>query len=1054
MPTSSTPSSTSSHKPLISRYFSKPNSHPFEEVVWENRSSKIVNDKGDTIFELNDAEIPANWSQLATDIVVSKYFRKAGVPETGHEVSVKQVIKRIANTLKMAGLELGEYFDSEEEAELFEMELTHILVNQKGAFNSPVWFNLGLFHQYGVSGGSGNWYYDFDKGRVVEADNNYMRPQCSACFIQSCEDDLMKMLDLMKAEVRLFKYGSGSGTNFSKIRGRGEKISAGGKSSGLLSFLKVFDASAGSIKSGGTTRRAAKMVCLDMDHPEIVDFINWKVNEEKKVAALVAAGFSSDFNGEAYSTVTAQNANNSVRVTDEFMEAVEKDGQWQTINRTDGKVAGTYQARELWDMICHSAWQCADPGLQFDTTINNWHTCSNTDRINASNPCSEYMFLDDSACNLASINLMKFIDEDGSFDIVGYRHAARTLFIAQEILVDFSSYPTKSIAQNSHDYRPLGLGYANIGTLLMYKGIAYDSPEAMAITGALTAILTGHAYLVSAEMAARKGAFNGYEKNRRPMLAVINKHREAVSKIDSELCPVNLLEAAQEDWNMALELGEKYGYRNAQATVIAPTGTIGLLMDCDTTSIEPDFSLIKFKKLAGGGHLKIVNQSVPNALKNLGYTPVQVKEIIDYALGVASLNNSSAINKQSLLEKGITASDLVNLENQLTATFDLDHVFNAYNISAESLEALKIDEESFKKPNFNFLQAIGFTKKEIEEANHQICGLMTVEGAPHIKDEHLPIFDCANKSGKIGTRYIEPMGHVRIMAAAQPFISGAISKTVNLPFETTEAEISQIYFDSWKLGIKAVAMYRDGSKLSQPLNSSTKKDAKEEVIVEKTVIEYRSERRYLSDERQAVTHKFKIAGHKGYITVGMFDDGTVGEIFITMAKQGSVINGFMDAFATSISIALQYGVPLEVLVDKFSHVRFEPSGLTNNPNIRIAKSIVDYIFRWLGMRFLDVESQVSLGLNSDPDLIGNGYAAKAVDSVREKLNSLAAENTGKSSVKLEVENQDENVPVKVMTKFSFDVISDAPTCSDCGGMTIRNGACYVCRDCGSTTGCS
>jgi ribonucleoside-diphosphate reductase alpha chain len=1054
---------SSESTPLVQRYFTKPGVHPYDEIIWEKRSSKIVNDKGATIFELNDAEIPSTWAQLATDIVVSKYFRKAGVPETGHEVSVKQVVHRIAHNIRNAALEFGDYFDSETEANLFEMELTYLLSTQRAAFNSPVWFNCGLYQDYNIKGGTGNWYWNFDKGGVEQAENNYVRPQCSACFIQSAEDDLMSMFDLMKSEVRLFKYGSGTGSNFSKIRGKGEKISAGGTSSGLLSFLKVFDSAAGSIKSGGTTRRAAKMVCLDMEHPDIVEFINWKVTEEKKVAALIAGGYSSDFNGEAYATVTAQNSNNSVRVTDEFMKAVEEDGDWNTIKRTNGEVMNTYKARDLWKQICYAAWKCADPGVQYDTTVNDWHTSSNTDRIHASNPCSEYMFLDDSACNLASINLIKFLDEDGSFDIEGYRHACRIMFIAQEILVDFSSYPTQPIAKNSHDYRPLGLGYANIGTLLMCKGIPYDSPEACAITGALTAIMTGRAYRVSAEMAARKGTFNGFEKNRKPMLKVMNKHRDAAYAIDAANCPESLLKAAQEDWDDAVAYGEKWGYRNAQATVIAPTGTIGLLMDCDTTSIEPDFALVKFKKLAGGGHFKIVNQSVPVALKNLDYTEEQIEEMIRYATGTASLKNTPFINEESLSVRGVTASDLVKVEKLLLSAFELQHVFNQISISQETLIAAKLDPESFTNPNFNFLKALGFSDKEIEEATKIICGMMTLEGAPYLKEEHLPVFDCANKCGRYGTRFIEPMGHVRIMAAAQPFISGAISKTVNLPFEATEEEISQIYFDGWKLGLKAIAMYRDGSKYSQPLNSGSKQEEKveEKIIIEK-VVEYRSERRRLPDERQAVTHKFAISGHEGYITVGMFEDGTPGEIFITMAKQGSVISGLMDSFATSISIALQYNVPLEVLVNKFSHVRFEPSGMTNNPNIRIAKSIVDYVFRWLGMKFLDREAQVDLGYNLPKSLEGESVnqamaaVQVAVDAVQEKV--VAAVNSSPTltnqSVRLEINKGMTGQSTKSATKFKFDTQSDAPSCGTCGGMTVRNGSCYLCRDCGATSGCS
>jgi len=1065
-------------QPLVSRFFTTPGVHPFDDIAWEKRNSKIINEKGETIFELKDLEVPDGWSQLATDIVVSKYFRKAGVPETGHETSVKQVIHRIANSIRQGAEEFGGYFDTKEEADTFEAELTYLLATQRAAFNSPVWFNCGLYHQYKIEGAGGNWYYDFKEKKVYQAKNNYVHPQCSACFIQKVDDDLMHMFDLIKAEATLFKYGSGTGSNFSPIRGKGEKLSGGGYSSGLLSFLKVFDAAAGSIKSGGTTRRAAKMVCLDMDHPEIEDFINWKVKEERKVAALVAGGYSSDFNGEAYGTVTAQNSNNSIRVTDAFMKAVEQDGEWQTINRTNGKVASTYQARDLWRQICDAAWACADPGVQYDTTINDWHTSANTDRIYASNPCSEYMFLDDSACNLASLNLVKFLDDEGQFDIEAYQHAIRIVFVAQEVLVDFSSYPTAPIAQNSHDYRPLGLGYANLGTLLMRKGIAYDSAESFAITGALTAILTGHAYLVSADMAARKGAFNGYIKNEQPMLRVMRKHQEAAYTIDAALCPPALLEAAQKDWDDAVAAGEMHGYRNAQATVIAPTGTIGLLMDCDTTSIEPDFALVKFKKLAGGGYFKIVNQSVPGALENLGYTESEIKDIITYAVGTATLEGSPFVNKESLLARGLSRTDLKKIEQQMTTTFELAHAFNQTTLSEESLLAAGLTKNSFNDPSFDYLRAIGFSNREIEEANKTICGMMTVEGAPHLKDEHLSIFDCANKCGKYGKRFIEPMGHVRIMAAAQPFISGAISKTVNLPFETTPDEISEIYMEGWKLGLKAIAMYRDGSKLSQPLNSAGKKTTKEEddksekVVVQEVVAELMPAmavpqavtRRRLPDERQAITHKFSIGGHEGYLTVGLFEDGAPGEMFITMAKQGSTLSGLMDAFATAISVSLQYHVPLEVFVNKFSHARFEPSGMTNNPNIRIAKSIIDYIFRWMGMKFLDRDAQMQLGYNNLPKLEETAQTVEEtpltiqVDSIQEKVTTTSTEVkiappvSINQSVRLEVTEAPKKA--KSAKQFMFDAMGDAQSCETCGGITTRNGACYVCRDCGATSGCS
>jgi ribonucleoside-diphosphate reductase alpha chain len=1022
-------------------------------IEWDARSSKISNEKGETVFALEDVEVPKQWSQLATDIVVSKYFRKGGVPGTGHETSVKQVVTRIARTIRRAGEEYGGYFATAEEADAFEAELTYMLITQRGAFNSPVWFNVGHWHEYGIKGTAGNWYWNFDTKKVEMLEYAYMRPQSSACFIQSVDDSIDSIFELIKSEARLFKYGSGTGTNFSKVRGKSERLSGGGKSSGLLSFLKVLDAGAGSIKSGGTTRRAAKMVCLDMDHPEIEDFINWKVQEEKKVAALVAAGYSSDFNGEAYQTVTAQNSNNSVRVTDAFMKAVEEDGEWHTYRRTDGEIAGTYRARDLWKQICQSAWMCADPGVQYDTTINDWHTCANTERIYASNPCSEYMFLDDTACNLASLNLVTFLDEDGKFDIEAYRHAITIFFLAQDILVDLASYPTKPIAENSHTYRTLGLGYANLGTLLMRRGIAYDSPEAMAITGALTAILTGHAYRVSATMAHNKGAFADYDRNKQSMLRVMRKHRDASYEISRQLCPPALLEAAQEDWEEAVRMGEQFGYRNAQATVIAPTGTIGLLMDCDTTSIEPDFALVKFKKLAGGGYFKIVNQSVPAALENLGYTSDQIKDIITYATGTGSLKGSPFINRESLLARGISKDDLKRVESALPSAFELAHAFNATTISEESLSAAGLSTTSFSDFSFDYLKALGFTAKEIEEASKVICGMMSIEGAPHLSEDHLPIFDCANKCGKYGTRFIEPMGHVRIMAAAQPFISGAISKTVNLPHEATEEEISEIYFEGWRLGLKAIAMYRDGSKLSQPLNSSTKKDEEDETTTDVASVPERiletasaaantSPRRRLPDERQAVTHKFSVGGQEGYITVGLYENGMPGEIFIKMAKQGSTLSGLIDAFATSVSIALQYQVPLEVLVNKFSHIRFEPAGLTNNPKVRIAKSVVDYIFRWMEYRFLEQENPVTTGPVGTPVDADDG-----VLPVAEALEQAAEVTTRNAAIA-------QTIAMPKATSKLMDTTGDSPTCGECGGMMTRNGSCYLCRDCGATSGCS
>ena len=946
----------------INRRYTTPDVHPFQAIKWEYRDSVIYDEKGDVIFEKKDVEVPSKWSQLASDIAVSKYFRKAGVPGEGGETSIQQLIQRVARTIRQAGETFGGYFAKPCDAYAFEMELTDILVTQRGAFNSPVWFNCGLYHQYGIKGGEGNWYWDNEKDVVAQTENNYDHPQCSACFIQSVDDDLMSVFELVKNEARVFKYGSGTGTNFFNIRGRQEKLSGGGTSSGLMSFLEVFDRGAGTIKSGGTTRRAAKMVCLDMDHPEIVDFINWKVNEEKKVEALVSAGYPSDFNGEAYKTVSGQNSNNSVRITNHFMDAYLHGEKWNTTFRTTGEICETFEAKYLMRQIAEAAWTCADPGVQFDTTINNWHTCMNTDRIYSSNPCSEYMFLDDSACNLASVNLMRFVDEDGIFDIEGFKHVCRILFISQEILVDLSSYPTQKIAQNSHDYRPLGLGYANLGALLMVNGIPYDSQEGCAIAGAITSILCGEAYKTSAEMAKVKGAFDGYDKNELTMMNVMDNHRRDTYQIDPDakkfdlldLCPTYLLNAAQQTWDDAVEMGEQHGYRNAQATVLAPTGTIGLLMECDTTGVEPEFALVKFKKLAGGGYFKIINQSVPRALKKLGYTDEEIDSIVTYVQGTSSLIGSSHINDISLKEKGLNDEAISKIEMTLPSVFELSHAFNTHNIGSEGMASLGFRPEQYDTPNFDLLSELGFTKHQIEEASKVICGMMTIEGSPHLKDEHLPVFDCANKCGNYGQRYIDPIAHVRMVAAVQPFLSGAISKTINMPNETTVEEIENLYVDAWKMGLKSVAIYRDGSKMSQPLSASRDVEDDKEQNIQPT-------RQRLPNERTSITHKFSIDEHEGYITVGLYEDGRPGEVFLKMAKEGSVISGLMDTIATMTSISLQYGVPLESLVNKFSHVRFEPEGFTNNSDIPIAKSIIDYIFRWIGMKFLPQSETLTEG---------------------------------------------------------------------------------------------
>jgi ribonucleoside-diphosphate reductase alpha chain len=896
------------------RFFTRAGIDPFDEVEWDIRSAVIGNEKGAVVFEQRDVEVPRFWSQQATNIVVSKYFRGTiGTPE--RERSVKQLVGRVVDTIT-AWAENQKYFASDDDLQAFSDDLKHLLVYQKAAFNSPVWFNVG-----------------FEK-----------HPQCSACFINAVQDTMDSILGLAKTEGMLFKYGSGTGSNLSTIRSSRELLAGGGTASGPVSFMKGFDAFAGVIKSGGKTRRAAKMVILNADHPDVEEFINCKVEEEKKAWALIDAGYDGSFTGPAYASVFFQNSNNSVRVTDEFMRAVMDDGEWQTRSILSAEVMDTYRARDLMRQIAEATHICGDPGLQFDTTVNDWHTCPNTARINASNPCSEYMFLDDSACNLASINLMKFVREDGEFDVVAFEAACRTMITAQEILVDNSSYPTPAIAKNSHEYRPLGLGYANIGALLMSRGLPYDGDGGRDYAAAITAVMHGAAFAQSAKIARDQGGpFAGYEKNREPFLRVMRKHRAALKDINKTHVPKDLFEAAKEVWDEVIEMGEQHGFRNAQATVLAPTGTIGFMMDCDTTGVEPDIALVKYKKLVGGGLMKIVNQTVPMALAKLGYSVQQVKEIIEY-----------------------------------------------------------IDQNE------------------------------TIEGAPHVKDKDLPVFDCAFKPAR-GVRSIHYMGHVRMMGAVQPFLSGAISKTVNVPKEATVEEIQQAYIDSWRLGAKAVSIYRDGSKRTQPLNTSKDKEA----AAAPTLAAPTAKRRKLPDERHAITHKFDIAGHEGYVTVGLFEDGQPGEIFLVMAKEGSTISGFADAFAQAISYALQYGVPLQDLVDKFSHVRFEPSGMTKNPDVRFAKSIVDYIFRWMAAKFLSPEAQFRAGVNNREEL----------ETTPEQLPLDVAAAAGAS-------------PTGAITskaRSSFAAIKnqeDAPPCSTCGSIMVRSGSCYKCANCGTTSGCA
>lgn len=1006
----------------VNRHFTKKDIDPLEAVEYERRSSRITEPTGEVVFELNNLDIPKSWSQLATDILASKYIRRAGVPETGYETSTKQVVHRVANTIRWFG-EQQNYFASKEDADIFESELSYILVNQHGAFNSPVWFNVGLYHQYGIEGNGGNCFWDPDTNTIKEASDSFSHPQGSACFINAVNDDLMSIFELVKTEAKLFKFGSGTGTNFSVLRSKDEKLSGGGTSSGLLSFLEVLDKGAAATKSGGTTRRAAKMVILDVDHPEILDFVRWKVREEDKAKSLIKEGYPSDFNGEAYRTVSGQNSNNSVRVVDDFMRAVESKESWNTHFRLSGEIAQTYKAEHIMEEICKAAWSTADPGMQFHDTVNRWHTCPNTGRINASNPCSEYMFLDNSACNLSSVNLIKFLDEDGEFDIEGYRHTCEVLFIAQELLVDLSSYPTSQIAQNSHDYRPLGLGFANLGTLLMVQGIPYDSDQGRALAGAITSIMTGHAYKVSAQIAKVKGAFNGFLINSEPMLNVMQMHRNAVDDISEEHCPDYLLEAAREDWDSAIELGTEYGYRNAQATVLAPTGTIGLLMDCDTTGVEPDFALVKWKKLAGGGYFKIINQSLPRALKNLDYSSDEILDIISYVLGHDSLDHAPHINPDALVNLGYTEKELEEARHDI--------------------EKMKALNEYTRHINPSELKARELSKEQIQEAILYINGTESVEGAPHLKQEHYPVFDTANKCGS-GERYIEAMGHVRMMSAVQPFLSGAISKTVNLPNECTVDDIRKIYMQAWKFGLKSIAMYRDGSKGSQPLSSGTGngesksekavQDKTEELLKEalKDIV-HRGEKLRLPGKRTGFNYAATIGGQRIFFRTGEYKNGQLGEIFIDMFKAGASYKSLLNCFAVCVSLGLQYGVPLEKFVEKFIYTRFEPSGFTDHPNVRNATSPLDFMFRLLAADYL-----------GRTDLLQ--VPPTEVDDTTYDVSKAIEEKT----VMDRIQNNDHTR----VDDFLSNLDSDAPPCDLCGHITVRNGTCYRCLNCGNSMGCS
>lgn len=1195
----------------IKRLFTAAGKNPLSSLNFVKRTTEIKNPDGSTVFRMEDVVVPEQWSQMATDIIAQKYFRKAGVPkllinveEEGvpewllpstaneeklrelpeedrytSEKDARQVFHRLAGNWTYWGWK-GDYFDTEEDAKAFYDELIYMLANQFAAPNSPQWFNTGLNWAYGITGPSqGHYYVDYKTGKLTASTDAYTHPQPHACFIQSISDDLVNdggIMDLWLREARLFKYGSGTGSNFSNIRGVNEPLSGGGKSSGLMSFLKIGDRSAGAIKSGGTTRRAAKMVTLDIDHPDIEEYINWKVVEEQKVAALVSGsklankylnnvmkacyeehpendrfnkqinkklkraildarkamipnnyierviqlakqGFKSiefptydtDWNSDSYGTVSGQNSNNSIRVTNNFMNAVLDDEDWNLYWRIEKRkskeenrepnACKSLRARDLWNEIAYAAWSCADPGVQFHSTINEWHTCPEDGEIRASNPCSEYMFLDDTACNLASLNLVKFYDfKKKKFNIDSYRHTASLWTIVLEISVLMAQFPSKKIAKLSYDFRTLGLGYANLGSLLMLQGIPYDSSEAFAICGALTAILHMNAYAVSAEMARELGPFPGYKKNQKNMLRVLRNHRRAAYNVPSEEyegisvfpvginpkhCPSDLLKAAREDADKALELGEKYGYRNAQVSVIAPTGTIGLVMDCDTTGVEPDFALVKFKKLAGGGYFKIINQSIPPALERLGYNQDQINEIVKYAKGHGTLKGCPYINPESLKAKGFTDEILTKIEKSLPSVFELGFAFNKFTIGTEFIvNQLGIEEERVNAFDFDLLKDLGFSKQEIASANDYVSGTMTIEGAPFLKHEHYPVFDCANKCGKKGTRFIRALAHIKMIAAAQPFVSGAISKTINLPAQASIEDFKDAFMQSWKLGIKANALYRDGSKLSQPLNSVSEDEIESLIeekekndivkVAEKIIHRYIAKRRRLPDRRSGYTQKAKINGQSVYIRTGEYDNGQIGEIFIDMHREGAAFRSLLNCFAISISLGLQHGVPLEEFADAFVFTRFEPSGIvTGNEKIKMATSVIDYIFRELAVTYLgrddlahvepeEIKSKASPGIVkklSEPEF-------ESEELVSERLVELDDKNPGsyktpfpsstkvRAGVKAEIKSKDEfNSKVKqaIQQGYTGDI------CTECQSMTmVRNGTCLKCMTCGATSGCS
>ncbi len=1188
------------------RFFTLEGNDAYKGIEFKITSSEIKNPDGTIVFSANDIEVPANYSQVASDVIAQKYFRKAGVPtylkkvrekdvpswlwrseadekklaslekqkRYTSEKSAKQVFDRLAGTWTYWGWK-GKYFSTEKDARVYYDEMRYMLSAQMGAPNSPQWFNTGLHWAYGIDGPSqGHYYVDFESEKLVKSSSSYIHPQPHACFIQSIKDDLVNdggIMDLWVREARLFKYGSGTGTNFSTLRGNNEALSGGGKSSGMMSFLKIGDRSAGAIKSGGTTRRAAKMVTVDVDHPDIEEFIDWKVIEEQKVAALVAGSkstakhlkeimkacnsenyddknrlnpkvnlvlkkavlnaraimipenyiqrviqfakqgfkdiefktYDTDWDSEAYLTVSGQNSNNSIRVTNDFLEKVEKNEDWDLIKRTDKKVFKTIQAKKLWNKITEAAWSCADPGLQYDTTINEWHTCPKEERINASNPCSEYMFIDDTACNLASLNLMQFKTENNKFDITSFEYACRLWTLTLEISVMMAQFPSKEIALKSYQYRTLGLGYANIGGLLMSWGIPYDSDEGRAVCASITAIMTGISYLTSAEIAKELGPFSKYKINSQDMLRVIKNHKNAANgmkdgyeglsikpvPLDKEKCKdINLYKSAIKAWEKAYELGKKYGYRNAQTTVIAPTGTIGLVMDCDTTGVEPDFAMVKFKKLAGGGYFKIINRVVPEALKSLGYDENEINDIQRYVIGSGSLKNCQSIGHNVLREKGFKTDQIQLIEDSLESAFDIKFVFNQFTLGREfCINVLKIEEDKLNDFSFDMLDYLGFSKDEIDAANIHVCGSMTLEGSPHLKEEHLPVFDCANVCGRIGQRSLSAKSHIRMMAAAQPFISGAISKTINMPNDASIDDCSEAYILSWKLCLKANALYRDGSKLSQPLSTNLLDDElenNEQYITEKTtkVVEkivekiVRAEREKLPHRRKGYTQKAIVGGHKVYLRTGEYEDGKLGEIFIDMHKEGAAFRSLMNNFAIAVSIGLQYGVPLEEYVEAFTFTRFEPQGIvTGNDTIKMSTSILDYIFRELAISYLDRHDLGHVdqsGIDVSPtgvDNVDKQISEKVASRgfVRRKLQVVSGGAAVENVSILETQNYlnnenvvEDNVLVKQNSSFSKEIEAkikgyEGEACGECGNFTlVRNGTCMKCNTCGSTSGCS